>query len=280
MPDRFQTLNRSFKHRFPFRLSAPSFIYPADYVTNVRLLGPFLDEIELLLFESRRDALPSKVEVAALAALAADLNLTYNVHLPLDLDLGTPQPEIRRDSIHQLAAIIDLVRPLSPTNYTLHLPFQEKRPSDKAVLAWQARTTESVLRLLPLAAVDPRAISIETLDFDPHWLTPLVRRLDLSVCVDVGHAIRFGFDLQALLAHFADRIAILHLHGVLDGRDHLALQPPIDGTMTHYLKAFNGAVSLEVFSFDRLQASLECLAETMGLAPDDDNAEDAGKGAD
>lgn len=270
MSNRFQTLNRSFKHRFPFRLSAPSFIYPADYVTNVRLLGPYLDEIELLLFESRRDALPSKVEVAALAALADDLNLTYNVHLPLDLDLGTDQPETRGDSIHQLAAIIDRVRPLSPTTYTLHLPFQEKRPSDTALLAWQARTTESVSRLLSLAAVAPQAISLETLDFDPHWLTPLVRRLSLSVCVDVGHVIRFGFDLQGLLDHFADRITILHLHGVIDGQDHLALQPPMGGTMTHYLKGFNGAVSLEVFSFDRLQASLECLAETMGLASDDD----------
>jgi sugar phosphate isomerase/epimerase len=269
MPNLFPTLTQSFKHRFPFRLSAPSFVYPADYVTNVRHLGAHVDEIELLLFESQSEALPSKAEVVELAALARHLDLSYNVHLPLDLDLGVDAPDERRDCIGRLVSVIDLVRPLSPTTHTLHLNFREKKRSDAAVQAWQARTMDTLSRFLPLAAAAPQAISIETLDYPPHWLAPMIERFDLAVCVDVGHVLRYGFDLRWVLTRFAHRIAILHLHGVLEGRDHLALDAlPAHARqiMQQYLKKFRGTVSLEVFSLGRLQASLACLADMMGAA--------------
>ena len=34
-------LPTSFKHRFPFTLASTSFVYPDDYVPNVRRLGPY-----------------------------------------------------------------------------------------------------------------------------------------------------------------------------------------------------------------------------------------------
>ena len=49
---RASLLSKSYKGRFPFTLATTSFIYPDDYVPNVRRLGPYLDEIELLCYES------------------------------------------------------------------------------------------------------------------------------------------------------------------------------------------------------------------------------------
>ena len=48
----YPSLAKSYKGLYPFRLGTTSFIYPDQYVPNVKSVGPFVDEIELLLFES------------------------------------------------------------------------------------------------------------------------------------------------------------------------------------------------------------------------------------
>ena len=49
----FPPLDIVCKNVFPFALACPSFVYPAGYVDNIRHLAPFVDEIQLLFFESR-----------------------------------------------------------------------------------------------------------------------------------------------------------------------------------------------------------------------------------
>ena len=52
---------------------------------------------------------------------------------------------------------------------------------------------------------------------------------------------------------------MLHLHGVENGRDHLALDrlsEQLASTVLQILKKFTGVVSLEVFSFEDLSSSL------------------------
>jgi hypothetical protein len=46
----YPALNKSYKGLFPFNIGTTSFIYPDDYVPNVKMLGPYLGNIELLLF--------------------------------------------------------------------------------------------------------------------------------------------------------------------------------------------------------------------------------------
>ncbi|HAR34621.1 MAG TPA: sugar phosphate isomerase, partial [Desulfobacter sp.] len=65
----------------PFRLGTTSFIYPDHIIPNVKKIGAFFDEIELLVFESKPKEIPSPDDVKELAGLSRDLNLTYNVHL-------------------------------------------------------------------------------------------------------------------------------------------------------------------------------------------------------
>ena len=79
------------KGAFPFRLAATSYIIPADILPNVRFLGPFVDEVELVLFESAYESnLPSEETIRELKSLASGMNLTYNVHLPTDAFVGDP----------------------------------------------------------------------------------------------------------------------------------------------------------------------------------------------
>lgn len=245
------------KQRYPFRLGTTSFIYPDDYISNVRQLASLVDEIELLLFEHRH--LPTNKEIARLADLANERCITYNVHLPMDVDMAGETPEIRDRSIEATERAIERVAPLQPTTHTLHLSLNSPDRSTSTVSHWQDLATESVADLLKRCVLPARSISIETLEYEPRWLRPIVERLDLAVCVDVGHVILHGYDLKQVFALYADRTTMLHLHGVAGGRDHLALThlSPIDrDTIAKFLQDFKGSASIEVFSRKRLSASL------------------------
>jgi sugar phosphate isomerase/epimerase len=255
------------KQRYPFRLGTTSFIYPAGYASNVRKLAPLVDEIELLLFESNH--LPSRDDINELQSLAQVHNITYNVHLPMDIDMAADRPAMRRQSVSLIAKAMDRVAPLHPTTQTLHLPFNQSPQDFERVDEWQSRSMESITWLLDTTGVAANKISIETLDFPPDWLLPIVEMLDLSVCVDVGHLILYGFDLKKVLDKFAARTTILHLHGVSAGRDHLAVGRIKLGdrkTISRYLINFKESVSIEVFSLSHLKESMACFPELMKIA--------------
>ncbi|MCK5203629.1 MAG: hypothetical protein KAR15_07150, partial [Desulfobacterales bacterium] len=101
---------RSYKGIFPFKLGTTSFIYPDHYIPNVKMLGPYLDEIELLLFESLPgDALPSKAIIAELSHLAREYGLTYNIHLPTDVSISDEKPEKQQHAVNTVLSVIDKV---------------------------------------------------------------------------------------------------------------------------------------------------------------------------
>lgn len=263
----FPELETSYKKRFPFRVSAPSFVYPDDWVANVTLLGPYLDEIELLLFESKNSSLPSENEIITLKKLMHRHEITFNIHLPLDLNLGTTDTDSAQYAINQLAKIVKLVHPLSPTTYTLHLHCDlPMHTSASQVHSWQMRTQQNLSDLLDMIPVTSGDISVETLNYPPQWFAPIVSDMDLSICVDVGHLLRYGYDLNRTLSDFSHSITIIHLHGVDQDRDHISLDMlpqhaiPI---MQAWLKSFTGTVSLELFSFPPLKTSLNYLLEMM-----------------
>jgi len=85
---------------FPFRLGTTSYIVPDDILPNVRFLADQAQDIELVLFEvdDGTNNLPSAETVAEMQALAAAHNLSYTVHLPLDLRLGAEE-DLRHPSL-------------------------------------------------------------------------------------------------------------------------------------------------------------------------------------
>jgi sugar phosphate isomerase/epimerase len=252
-------LSRSFKRRFPFSLATTSFIYADDYAPNVRLLGPFVDEIELLLFES--GSVPSRETVRDLAGLSREHAVGYNVHLPSDASIGHGDPRRRECAVASLLRVFERVSPLSPSTLTLHIPWEGPSRPPEGFHPWKDRVRQSLADLIP--AVDhPARISVETLDYPLEWIEDIIMDLGLAVCMDVGHLLLQGHDTQGFFNRFKPRVSIIHLHGVDDGRDHLPLdrlpQPAADSVL-RVLSEFKGIVSLEVFAFDALEISLKWL---------------------
>lgn len=265
MPTEYQTLPRSWKKRYPFRTGTTSFIYAAGYTENVARLGPYVDEIEILMFESGAGSRPTQALVQDLASLGQDFALSYNIHLPTDLELTHPDRSRRRKACQILQVFITSLMPLDPSVYVLHLPPPDGIRGGRDLSAWQNIAAET-LREIGQTGLPGRRLALENLFFDYDWLGPLIREHDLSVCLDTGHLALCSGDLEAFLDQYGPRIAIGHLHGLCDGQDHRALTGLPDvyqAPLTTWLKGFSGSVSLEVFALEPLLESLTCLDEMM-----------------
>lgn len=258
----YLSLTKSYKGFYPFRIGTTSFIYPGLYVPNVRMLGPYVDEIELLLFESGPVAsLLSKTVIADLQHLSSELNLTYNVHLPTDIAISNPNPERRERDIGKLLKVIERVEHLAPSTCTLHVPFSAEVSGHASVGEWRDIVYSSLAKIVK-SGVPAERIAIESLDYPFTWVENIIQDLRLSICMDIGHLLLQGNDIQTFFTKYADAVAIIHLHGVQNGKDHLPLdrlpasrlKPVFD-----ILKKFKGIVSLEVFDFEYLQTSLDFL---------------------
>ncbi|MBW2099914.1 MAG: sugar phosphate isomerase/epimerase [Deltaproteobacteria bacterium] len=252
-------LPKSYKNTYPFKLAAPSFIYPDNYIPNIKMLGPCLDEIELLIFESAKESLPSEDEIRHFALLAKEFDLTYNVHLPLDIFLGDQYPSIRHQAVESIKHVFDLTAPLSPSTLTLHLSYDEASNDQQSVAKWQERVHQSMQKLLA-TGINSRSISIETLMYPFEWADPIINDLDLSVCIDIGHLILQKADVEKTFNAYLEKTSILHLHGADEGRDHMALDKlPTQhlAFVMEILQKFTGVVSLEVFSYRDLIPSLK-----------------------
>lgn len=261
----FRTLPRSYKKRYPFRIGTTSFIYPAGYVENVARLGPHVDEIEILMFESHPDSRPTRQLVRDLSAQAEALSLTYNIHLPTDLDLTHPDPSRRHNACRILREFIAILMPLEPSVYVLHLPPPDGIRTAENLNRWHRIAAGSLLQILS-AGLPGRCLALENLFFPYDQLDPLIEAFDLSVCLDTGHLALQAGDLEAFLQKYGPRIVIGHLHGLGDGVDHRALGGLPDHYLTllkHWLAEFNGSVSLEVFAFEPLLESLTYLEHLM-----------------
>jgi sugar phosphate isomerase/epimerase len=258
----YPSLARSYKGIFPFKLGTTSFIYPDHYIPNVKMLGPYLDEIELLLFESLpADALPSNAVIEELSDLAREYDLTYNIHLPTDVSICAAQPEKQQHAVNTILSVIDRVAPLCPTAYSLHIPYSQKSFDQDTVKSWQRCVFKNLKKILA-GGIAAESIAVETLDYRFDLLNDILAELNLSVCLDIGHLIAHGYNLNALFNKYCDITSIIHLHGVKNGRDHLALDKLPDKfsePVLAILKRFTGNVSLEVFAFDDLKFSLAFL---------------------
>ncbi len=120
----------------PFRLGTTSYIIPDDILPNVRYLAGKVQDVELVLFEVDHDLsnLPSPDVIKELARLSKENDLTYTVHLPLDLRLGAGGEETHL-SLVKARKVIELTRPLNPWAFVVHLDANDS--GDR--LAWTGR---------------------------------------------------------------------------------------------------------------------------------------------
>jgi endonuclease IV len=254
-------LSTSYKGVYPFKLGTTSYIYPDNIVDNVSLIGPYVDEIELLLFESKPGSLPSRKNIDTLNSLSEKYDITYNIHLPTDIFLGDPDPNIRQHAVNTVIKVMDLVSSLSCSTCTLHLEYNNKTINQDEMKKWQQRTWQSMQQLIA-SGIKGESISIETLMYPFAWVEKIIKDFNFSVCIDIGHLILLKTDLECIFNRFKNITSIIHLHGVQHDRDHMPLDTIPKEHMASVMKIlthFTRSVSLEVFSFSHLVRSLNFL---------------------
>jgi len=258
----YPSLTKSYKQYYPFKIATTSFIYPDLYIPNVKMLGPFVDEIELLLFETAPVAsLLSAAVIDELKHLSQELQVSYNIHLPTDISITDPSPVKQDQAVDTLLSIIERVAPLSASSHTLHVPYEIDVNDDDHLRQWQAAVYRNLEKIV-LAGVPAEKIAIETLDYPVERIENIIEELNLSICMDLGHLIIHGYDISTFFNKFANKISIIHLHGVIKNRDHESLQNLPAELMKSVIKLlgnFTEMVSMEVFSFIDLINSLDCL---------------------
>ena len=257
----YPSLSKSYKHAYPFKIGTTSYIYPDHIIPNVKMLGPYVDEIELLLFESNPDSLPTSQEIKDLLLLAEQYDLSYNIHLPIDVSISDSNASVRRSAADTLKRIIGLTSYLSPSTNTLHISYDEDLRDKESVNRWQELVYKSVDELLR-TGIQSQAISIETLAYPFDWLEEIIKAYGLSACIDIGHLLVNGFDVKKVFDKHSSNTSIIHLHGVENKKDHVSLNRlslEQIGQIIGILKRYSGVVSLEVFSFENLSASLTFL---------------------
>lgn len=245
----------SLKKACRFRVAMTSFVYPADYPENVRALGPYADEIELLFLEGHQPhSLPDEALLQKLTELKAEFDLTYNIHLPADLLPAGPDTKLARQDTAILTRFVERTLSLAPTSFCLHLPF-DNFPD------FPARCHQVISALMSAGAAG-RRLTVENLDYPLTILADVIAALNAGVCFDIGHAFVYETGFEAQRDAFGDRIEVVHLHAPGVGRDeHNDLGflgerwPPV----LEFLTDFRGTVALELFSIHKLNASLKFL---------------------
>src|SRR5512143_1327290 len=130
-----------------YRLGTTSYIIPDDILPNARYLAGKVRDIELILFEvdDGPNNLPSPEIIDELAQIASQRDLTYTVHLPLDLKLGEDGSE-QDKSLIKARRVIECTRELDPWAYVLHLDGRSVRTStDQRMLkGWQDHSVRAL----------------------------------------------------------------------------------------------------------------------------------------
>ena len=256
----YPSLTNSVKGKYPFKIGTTSFIYRDDYIPNVSRLGGFLDEIELLVFESDPvEMLFPQPVIAELAGLAETMKLSYNIHLPTDISISDPDSAQQKLAVETLVKVIRRMSPLCPTTHSLHIPYNEDTYEEYKIKRWQDIVYRNLVQILN-AGIAADKISIETLDYPLELVVEIVADLGLTLCLDIGHLLIHGHDCPTMINRYGELTSIIHLHGVENNRDHVALDRlPMDFMVSilQSLHGFTGSVSLEVFSFKHLQKSLQ-----------------------
>ncbi len=256
----YLSLTKSYKGLFPFKICTTSFIYPDMYAPNVTRLGPYLDEIELLFFDSTYEgSLPDAAQIHELSGLFKKFQIACNVHLPLDIALGDSDARKRLHAVETVRHIIRLAEPLTPSTYTVHFTYEEKSRLEADIALWQDRIMDSFDEILKENII-PEKFSVENLvEYPFEWVDDIIARTSLHTCIDIGHFIERGDDFETAFYKYASTTDILHIYGVKGHQDHLSLDCLSEKSvksLIRILKNFPGTVSVEVFSFDNLSNSL------------------------
>jgi len=252
------------------RIAACTIAYPdLDLAVAARLQSETFRAVEVTF--DYGISLPLREGVIAdLAAVQRERRLDYAVHLPLSIQFASPNPLLRDASVRTVAETIDACAPLAVSAWVLHVtPFHSiERPITSRERAAAQRdiavinATNSVRALLDRTGIPSRALAVENLGFPFAYIEPLLEACDTGICCDIGHLLAAGVDPAPFIERYAPRISHIHLHDVIEGRDHRGLGsghgiidlPPVWSALERV--GYQGLVTLEVFTTEHIRSSL------------------------
>jgi sugar phosphate isomerase/epimerase len=154
---------------------------------------------------------------------------------------------------------MDQLAPLGPQSFDLHL----LREPDLSEAVWLDNLAASLQELAGVLGEEKRLVAVENIEYPYGLVAPLVAEYGFSVCLDLGHLVHYGHDLEEGLG-LLPQVRHLHYHGVRNGRDHQALTDMEQARMLGKRLAaagYDGVVTLEMYSLEKLKGSLALLAE-------------------
>jgi sugar phosphate isomerase/epimerase len=254
----------------PFRLGTTSYIIPDDIIPNVRFLVDKVQDIQLVLFEvdEAQSNLPNREDVATLRSLALHNDLTYTVHLPLDLRLAGEAGEAHV-SLEKARRVIEATLGLQPRAFIVHLDGKEERFSKRkdVITRWREQAIQS-LQLTANLVGDIHLLAVENLEGYPiDFNDRAIAESGCARCVDIGHLWLDGHDPVEFFNGRFDQTAVIHLHGIGE-RDHQSLtwmpEKKIDGLLKFLSQNdYRGVLTLEVFSEDDFSTSVQAVMESV-----------------
>ena len=258
----------SIKNKFPFRIGTSSYIIPDDIIPNIKYLSKEVDDIEILLFESDEISnLPALRVIEEMKKIADEFSLTYNIHLPVDIALGSTNEITRKNSVQKCLRVINLMEKVDPLAYILHLTGNPNIMGEG--------TTETIQDWLPFlelslseiknTGMEMSKLCIETLSYPFHYLDKLIEKFNLSVCLDVGHLLVYGYSLEDHFKKYINKTKVIHLHGICEGMDHNNISYLPKKTLDFIIeeliknKLDNRIVTLEIFNEQDFKTSKNIL---------------------
>ena len=201
----------------------------ASIIENVRFLAPFVDDIELIVYEyDGGDNYPTSAELAEMADLAKRFNFGYTVHLPSSLTAHLLDKAWQARALREWRRAVEVLSCLQPRAYIWHWESEQfTRQPATDLEAWLDFTKRTAEQFLASNLVSPELLCVENLSYDYALIWPLVQQLGLSVCLDVGHAWKSYGGLLPFMSEVWPKVGAIHLHGLnsKSGHDHLGLQP-------------------------------------------------------
>ncbi len=258
-----------------FNIGTTSFIKKLGWADNIEYLKDKVDHIMLLFLENEGScALPNIQELQRIKEITNQYSIPLSVHLPHYIHLGSLSETQRVKSIDTVKSMIDFVQfnKLDIEYFVLHPDIYTKstQPVKQQSQENMYRSMKEIVTYLPTS----RKIALETLYFDFDLLKEIITELNLSVIVDTGQNIRYGFDYIKYIKNYFPYIVDIHLHGFDGISDHHSLKcfDKLDlkklFTLLRQLK-YDKNLLIEVHSEEKLKESLTVLKDIGIILPND-----------
>jgi hypothetical protein len=230
-------------NNLPWKIAAPSFIWPTRVGENCRLLAPLVQEVGIVLFETQGSLEYTQKD---LPLELKDLGLDYHVHLPLDLPWEQGSSVLNA----QVKGILEKIAFLNPWGYVLHPP-PELHDFKDFLRAWRGWGLDSSALLLE---------NIEGHDLSPLWKE--VEEQKCSICLDLGHLLVYEQEKILEYPNLWPKVQLLHIYAPSGGHKHHSLAK-LDSYGQKVLQRILNSVKkdctvlLEVFGPEDLRESLQ-----------------------